>query len=601
MIAKAFRRLAIAAVKAALWLLDPDHRRREDIASDNTKKFTHVVEHDFRSDFGRVTRAFRTVPYEAWELRTTTKCLVAADRHRVIREDGSYAWIEDLVPGDRLKTDAGVEEVVSCRALGVRTHMYCVEVQTDDPSDPHNHLYYTDGILSHNTTCAAAYLLWKAMFNADTTILICANKLKQALEIMDRIRYAYENIPDYIRAGVTEYNKSTITFDNGSKITARATTPDAGRGLSITLLYLDEFAFVQPRMAQEFFVSIQPVLSTGGGCIITSTPRSDEDMFAQIYKGALDNLDQFGNPMASGEGKNGYFAVTVPWHEHPERDEEWAKPFREQLGPRRFAQEFECSFVTDEEVLINPMTLSRLRPQQPFFYDYTRAMRWYAEPQPNKAYMVALDPSLGTGGDYAAIQVFQLPEMIQVAEWQANEIAPRGQVKMLLEILTFLYSALDEHPDQHAEPELYWTFENNSIGEAILQIVEDTGEERFPGTLVSERRRKGQTRRFRKGMTTTNPRKLSACARFKSLVESDRLKINSANLIRQLKNFVSTGPGFAAKQGEHDDLVLATLLIVRMLDVVLAWGADGGDLREHISEGELFVEDGTVDPMPVVV
>jgi hypothetical protein len=115
--------------------------------------------------------------------------------------------------------------------------MYDIEVNTDDIDDPLNHLYYSNGILSHNTTCAAGYLLWRAMFTPDTTILITANKLVQALEIMDRIRFAYQNLPDYIRAGVVEYNKGTISFDNGSKIVSRATSADAGRGLSITLLY----------------------------------------------------------------------------------------------------------------------------------------------------------------------------------------------------------------------------------------------------------------------------------------------------------------------------------------------------------------------------
>lgn len=192
------------------------------------------------------------------------------------------------------------------------------------------------------TTVAAGYLLWKAMFTPDTTILLTANKLVQALEIMDRIRFAYQNLPDYIRAGITEYNKGTIAFDNGSKIVSRATSSDAGRGLSITLLYLDEFAFVPPNKASEFWTSIQPVLSTGGACIITSTPKSDEDMFAQIYKGAIDNTDEYGNPNPGYVGKNNFFAVTVPWHAHPERDETWAAPYREQLGEARFRQEFEC-------------------------------------------------------------------------------------------------------------------------------------------------------------------------------------------------------------------------------------------------------------------
>jgi hypothetical protein len=253
------------------------------------------------------------------------------------------------------------------------------------------------------TTVAAGYLLWKAMFTADTTILVTANKVVQAYEIMDRIRFAYENLPNHIRAGITEYNKGTIAFDNGSKIVARATTSDAGRGLSITLLYLDEFAFVPPNKAKDFWTSIQPVLSTGGACIITSTPKSDEDQFAQIWKGAIDNVDEYGNFRKDNLGRNGFFAVKVPWSEHPDRNEEWANPFRESLGEARFRQEFECDFVTDDETLINPLALIGLRGIHPDFY--TDNVRWYKDPVPNKTYCVALDPSLGTGRDYAAIQV----------------------------------------------------------------------------------------------------------------------------------------------------------------------------------------------------
>ena len=192
------------------------------------------------------------------------------------------------------------------------------------------------------TTCAAGYLLWRAMFVPDTTILLTANKLVQALEIMERIRYCYENLPDFIRAGITEYNKGNIGFDNGSRIISRATSSDAGRGLSISLLYLDEFAFVMPNKAKDFWSSIQPTLSTGGDCIITSTPKTDEDQFAQIYKGAIDNTDEFGNINSAGTGRNGFFAVTVPWYAHPDRDEKWATTYREQLGDAKFRQEFEC-------------------------------------------------------------------------------------------------------------------------------------------------------------------------------------------------------------------------------------------------------------------
>ena len=445
------------------------------------------------------------------------------------------------------------------------------------------------------TTCAAGYLLWRAMFVPDTTILLTANKLLQAYEIMERVRYAYENLPDHIRAGVTEYNKGNIGFDNGSRIICRATTPDAGRGLSISLLYCDEFAFVPPNMAKEFWTAIAPTLSTGGDCIITSTPKSDEDTFAQIYKGALDNTDEYGNINPTGIGKNKFFAVTVPWHAHPERDEEWASSYREQLGANRFKQEFECEFVTDDETLIDPLKLLRMTGVEPQFY--TNTARWYSAPLPNRSYMLALDPSMGTGGDDAAIQVFMLPEMLQIAEWQHNRTDPRNQVRILMQLLLFLDAELRDDPDQQGEPEIYWTVENNSLGEAILCIIEDTGEERFPGMFVSEKKRKGQTRRFRKGFNTDNRKKLSACARLKSLVESDRMTINSKQLIREFKNFVHREASFAAKPGEKDDLTSASLLIVRMLEVVLAWGTDVTELREFIGDSELYEN----DPMPVVI
>lgn len=110
----------------------------------------------------------------------------------------------------------------------------------------------------------------------------------------------------------------------------------------LTTHQCDEFAFVRPNMASEFWTSIQPVLSTGGSCIITSTPKSDEDQFAQIWQGANDNLDEYGQPLPNGRGKNDFFPIKVPWYEHPERDETWARPFRQSLGPAKFAQEFEC-------------------------------------------------------------------------------------------------------------------------------------------------------------------------------------------------------------------------------------------------------------------
>lgn len=453
------------------------------------------------------------------------------------------------------------------------------------------------------TTCAAAYLLWYAMFNDDKTILIAANVFRQALEIMQRVKMAYEECPDHIRAGVVKYNETSISFDNGSRIMAQATTKNTGRGMAISLLYCDELAFAPQNLVEDMFTSLSPTLATGGKAIITSTPKTDTDMFYRIWAGANDNTDEYGNPdpnCQNGEGKNGYYPYSAIWSANPERTQAWADGEKASIGEQKFLQEHCCQFVSDDATLIDAMSLASVKVMKnPMFY--TGTVRWYAEPEPNKTYMVALDPSLGTNvGDNAAIQVFSLPDMNQVAEWQSKTTDSRGQVKTMLQILHTIDGELREHPDQHGDPELFWTVENNTIGETVLQIIEHTGEEKFPGQMVNEKKKKGQVRRFRKGLTTDNRRKLAACARLKSLIETGRLQINSVNLLNELKTYVARGASYGAKSGMHDDLVSASLLISRMLDIVIDWTTHSESLKEAISDDELFGEEAEA-PMPTVI
>lgn len=221
-------------IQGLLYLLDKDHRTPNVIINDY-KKFTHIVPCEFKSDFGDAISVMRTIPYATWKLTTPNHTLYAADDHRIVDSDFNLCYIKDVRVGDKIITNHGIEEVISCESLNIDTHMYCIN--TNNITSKYNHLYFTNGILSHNTTCAAAFLLWKALFYPDTKILIVANKYVQALEIMDRIRFAYEEMPNWIKAGVTEYNKGSIIFDNGSAIKARATSPDAGRGFSATYVY----------------------------------------------------------------------------------------------------------------------------------------------------------------------------------------------------------------------------------------------------------------------------------------------------------------------------------------------------------------------------
>jgi hypothetical protein len=440
------------------------------------------------------------------------------------------------------------------------------------------------------TTCAAGYLLWFAMFHPDQTILISAHKFTGSQEIMQRIRYAYELCPDHIRSGVVNYNKGSIEFDNGSRIVSTTTTGNTGRGMSISLLYCDEFAFVPPNIADEFWTSISPTLATGGRAILTSTPNSDEDTFAIIWKEANKKFDEFGNEQLIGI--NGFFPFTCSWSEHPDRDEAWATTERGRIGEERFRREYNCEFLVYDETLINSIHLAGMEGKNPLMN--MGQTRWYKEPTKDAIYAVSLDPSLGTGGNSAGIQVFELPSFIQVAEWHHNLTPIQGQIRILKEILTYIKDTIGEDNVSN----IYWSIENNNIGEAGLVCIRDIGEDQFPGLFVSEPMRKGHVRKFRKGFNTTHKTKISAAARLKYLIESNKMKINSKPLITELKAFIATGVTFKAKTGEEDDLVSALLLIVRMSQVLADWDSR---VFESFSSNDGYDEDDFDLPMPIFV
>jgi hypothetical protein len=180
---------------------------------------------------------------------------------------------------------------------------------------------------------------------------------------------------------------------------------------------------------------------------------------------------------------------------------------------------------------------------------------------------VSLDPSLGTGGDYAGIQIFELPSFVQIGEWQHNLTPIQGQIKILRDVIKYIQEEIgDDYPNS-----IYWSIENNTVGEAGLVVIADLGEDTFPGLFVSEPAKKGHVRKFRKGFNTTFGSKISACSRLKYLIEEDKMKLNSKGLISELKSFIASGTSFKAKTGQHDDLVSALLLIIRMSVVLAEW------------------------------
>lgn len=314
------------------------------------RKFQDVIEIDDEweietdTGFQPISKIMKTIPYEKWKLVLEDGySLEAADDHIVFDKNMNEVFVKNLKINDLVQTKNGLKKVISCSTNNQYEEMFDIEVNDN------NHRLYTNDILSHNTTCAAAFILWKvvtALKEKKETILVTANKLSQAQEILERIKYSYGLLPKWLVPGVIKNNERSMVFDNGSKILCRATTSDAGRGLSPTLVYIDEMAFIKKSIAAAFMTAIKPTLATGGKMFITSTPMNDEDEFAKIWNGAIDRYDSNGMEIEGGEGSNGFFPLKFTYKDHPHRNPEiypkWEMDWKASIGEARFRQEFSC-------------------------------------------------------------------------------------------------------------------------------------------------------------------------------------------------------------------------------------------------------------------
>lgn len=242
-----------------------------------------------------------------------------------------------------------------------------------------------------------------------------------------------------------------------------------------------------------------------------------------------------------------------------------------------------CEFVSADNTLINPMALNNLVAKQP--ETVTGAVRWYKKIDKHKAYIVSLDPGSGVGKDFSAIQIFEMPSMIQVGEWVHNKTPAKGQVYTLLNILRYIETSLAGD----AETNIFWSFENNSYGEGVLALILEHGEENFPGTLINDTLiPKGRAKSyFRRGLYTTKSTKNAACGKLKSFIDSGKMTVNSQGLIYQLKNYVASGVSFAGKPGINDDLVASTLIAIRIMLIIAEWDVfDSSIMKETFDDAE---------------
>lgn len=446
-----------------------------------------------------------------------------------------------------------------------------------------NVLKYDNNILlqsrqSGKTISTAIIMLHQAMFGkSDSDFLCCCHIFTQAVENVTKIKDIWERLPDWLKPGVLDYNKQSVKFENRNRIMARATTPTAATGMSLSgILFLDEFAKVAANLQQEFYASVIPTLSSAKGkIIIASTPQTDFDLFTSLYNGSQTFVDASGNELdPEGPGVNGFKGMKVTYDRIPGRDENWKQKEIAKLGGdlMMFLREYECICVGSEGTLIDGRKIRSLAEETKFnspIRTDANLIRWYKEPQPYDKYILTLDPATGVDNDYACIQVIKYPELEQVGELLSTKIRVEEATRILYKTLKYLYDTQLELGNP--EPELWYTFERNAIGEGVrveMDNMLNNDDIEFPGMLISDKNGKG--------MVTTNSNKGFGCTILKQLIETDKIKINSKELVRQLSYFVKL-PGsnnFKAKEGEHDDAVMAMVLACRIIEKIKYWDND---------------------------
>jgi len=420
------------------------------------------------------------------------------------------------------------------------------------------------------TTIIVGYILWYILFNQDKTVAILANKASTSREILARIKLAYEALPMWIQQGVKVWNKGDIELENGCRVLANSTASSAIRGFSISLLYLDEFAFVPSNIAEEFFTSVYPTISSGttSKILISSTPNG-MNHFYKMWTEAV-------------EGQNGFTHVEANWRQVPGRTQQWADEQRRVLGEEKFLQEMECEFMGSAGTLLSAAALKSLAFVTPL-HTSDGGIKIYKQPIENHSYMIICDTSRGKGLDYSAfavIDVTNIPYNL-VATYKDNNISPQiypGVIKKVGEYYNNAFALI----------------EINDNGQQVVDtLFEDYDYENILSTVAAKGKKDkisltwGYGTKSHRGIRTTKSVKRLGCSNLKHLIENQKIIIQDFDVIAELSTFVSRGNSFEAEEGSHDDLVMCLVLFAWTTNQTFFADLTNTNIKQKLYEEQL--------------
>jgi len=416
---------------------------------------------------------------------------------------------------------------------------------------------------SGKSTTMISYLLHYALFNSSVNIAILANKAATARDLLSRLQLAYEHLPKWLQQGVMSWNKGSLELENGSKILASSTSASAVRGGSYNIIFLDEFAYVPSNVAEQFFSSVYPTISSGKTTkvMIVSTPHG-MNMFYKLWTDAENQ-------------RNTYIPIEVHWSEVPGRDEEWKKETIKNTSEQQFNTEFECQFLGSIDTLISPNKLRTLAYKRPL--QSNAGLDVYEQPKEGNTYLLTADVSRGVANDYSAYIVFdvsQVPYRI-VAKYRDNEVKP-------------LIFPQKIHQVAKAYNTAFVLVEVNDIGEQVANSMHYDME--YDNMIMASMRgRAGQILgggfsggRAQLGVRTTKAVKKIGCSNLKQLIEDNKLIVEDYDAINELSTFIVKGSSFEADDGCNDDLVACMFIFGWCTDQTYFKELTNNDIREQM-------------------
>lgn len=426
------------------------------------------------------------------------------------------------------------------------------------------------------------YVLWEACFYPDVTIGIAAHKGSGAKDLIARIKFAYENLPMWIKPGVTVYNVFDLEFDNKSKILSSTTTEDTFRGKSLSTIMLDELGFVKPKIAESFWTSLRPSLTAGYGMggkpiklIITSTPNGSEGLFADLWFGAE-------------SGDSGMKSIRVYNHQIPGREDEesFKKDMLKTMSLTKYNQEFGGMFISDKGTLISSQILESIEPVIPI--SVYRDIEFFVNSLKDRRLAVSVDVGEGIGQDNSTIEILDIDSLEQVGEYRDNTSNQTELAKKIVEVLQYL--------KDEGGKELFYTIEANPIGKGVISLLDNMN-----AKILEQAEMISDYKKNHKGILTSNKSKLSGCGKLKDLIECGKLKIRSKKLISELKFFVKSGASFKAESGKKDDHVMAMVVMMNLLEELSFIDERVDDNIHTLLDIDVEESDYDSEPMPFLI